>query len=386
MAEIGEGGISHGPMVPIFEGRDPLAADRALERLDAAGIPALRADQVPGAFLGPVPRGVILIVVPLGLLAQARSTLLQTDLPPLTTPEPAPRSPLDLTKTSVGSAPTAPDSAAGSVKMSVGSQRLEVRPTSRVPMPVRSSVSLDDDDEGPLEVPPFESMGVQTRLILALGACTVGALTQASLLVTGSFQRIVRYLALSWDGVAFHGNVVMAGFVHGSPVHFLGNLAFGLLLGTVLIGTHGLGATAAVWLAASMAGIAAEAALSPGVSVLGASAGIYGLVGLWLRGELQRARRSVLPRRAVIRAFGVIVLLAPGAMTPFTSSGSRVAVLAHLVGFAVGLLAGVIFPRWLSDSDRLASGRRGGIAFAVSVAVTMAGMVTAFLAVQGQTF
>ncbi|MEO1337485.1 MAG: rhomboid family intramembrane serine protease, partial [Myxococcota bacterium] len=244
---------------------------------------------------------------------------------------------------------------------------------------VRPTATVDTVE--PIEALPFEASSPQTRFTIALAGCAVGALLQASFLVQAGEAGLRRLLALSYDGIAFHGNVVTAGFIHGSTLHFLGNLGFGLLLGYVLVGTHGLGAASAVWLVASMAGIAAEAVLSPGAIVLGASAGLYGLIGLWLRGELQRARRAALPRRAIFRALGVIVLLAPGALTPVTSSGGRVAVLAHLVGFAVGLFAGSAFPRWFDESDFEQGARKNRLAFGFASLITAAGLLAAFLAV-----
>lgn len=372
MPEMKEGAFSHGPMVPVFRSEDPVVAQRALEALDAAGVPAIRADQVVGSLVGPVPPGVVVLIVPLGLLPQARQVIEQEKLHPVVSTKPArlpPGEPSSLsapTGASLGTTTSAPS----------------VRPTQIVPLrppPPRPPLAEAEQD-GPLETAPFIAMSGQSRITIALAACSIGAVLQAALVAQGGFEFVRRHLALSWDGHTFHGNAVTAGFVHGSAPHFLSNLVIGLLLGFVLLGTHGFGATAFVWLVASMLGIAAEAYLSPHAVVLGASAGIYGLVGLWLRGELRRASRAVLPRRARIKALGVIVLLAPGALTPFTSSGNRVAVLAHLVGFSVGLLAGSVFPRWLDEDDRSHSDGRNRWALGIAGAITISGMVMAFVA------
>ena len=370
MADLGEGAISRGPMVPVFEARDVDRAARAVAVLDRAGVPALMADGSMGLMLGRVPDGSSVIVVPLGLRPQARAALEQAGL-------------LAADRVNVLPPATSTSSGAGT-GFEIGSSvpSLDVRPTARPPFSVPPTAEPIDEDEGPLEAPPFESTSAQTRFTIALAACSVGALLQVYFLSEGGFELVRRWLALSWDGTQFFGNVITAGLVHGSTLHFLGNLGFGLILGSVLIGTHGLGATAAVWLSASVLGITAEAYLSPRAVVLGASAGIYGLVGLWLRGELQRAGKAVLPRRSRIRALGVILLLAPGALTPITSSGSRVAVLAHLVGFLVGVFAGGFFTRWLGEEDRNRGARRGQLSLIFSTIVTVAGIAAAFLAVE----
>ncbi len=369
--QMGEGAISSGPMVPVYQVRDPEKIRRALEVLDSAHVPALLADDVPGLLMAPVPAEVGVIVVPLRLLEAAKVALRREGL--LAASDPAPSA---SPAASVGLA-------AGSVGSSVG----ESRPASLRPVPFavrRPSVAdAPEDPDEPIETPLYEASPVQTRLIVALAGCAMGAVLQASLLVGGGgLSELRRFLALRWDGTTFAGNPITAGFVHNSTTHFFSNLAFGLVLGTVLLGTHGVGATALVWLCASVVGIVAEAYLSPNVFVLGASAGIYGLVGLWLRGELRRAGRAALPWRARIRAAGVILLLAPGALSPVSSSGSQVAVLAHLVGFGVGLMSGGLFPRWLDERDRERGERRGRWALGVSGVVTAIGMMAAFLAVQ----
>ena len=352
-------------MVPLLESRDATQTQLALDALDRAGVPALTSDWASGLLMAPVPEGVTVIVVPRQLVADAKSALEQSGLQTSSRPLPVPTSVIPLASSNVTAEPIAGLGASSHAAHVVSPVRPVIHP---------------DEEEGPLEAPPFEGASAQSRFVIALAGCTVGAVVQASLLAQGGFERVHR-LALSWDGERFGGNVVAAGFLHGGTAHFLGNLAIGLLLGFVLVGTHGLGATAAVWLAASMLGIAAEAFLSPGAHVLGASAGIYGLVGLWVHGEWARAARAVLPGRIRWRVVGFMMLLAPVAMSPVTSSGSRVAVIAHLVGFFVGLLAGVFFPRWWGPEDHVRHSRRGRWAFVTAAAICAAGLASAFLAV-----
>jgi membrane associated rhomboid family serine protease len=143
----------------------------------------------------------------------------------------------------------------------------------------------------------------------------------------------------------------------------------------VLLGTHHFGATALVWLLSSTTGLATEATLTPeAVLIAGASAGNYGLVGLWANGQLDRARRSLLPKREKMRTLGILLILLPGALTPISSTGSKVAVLAHLGGFLGGFLLGFVFKRRLIDRELPMIAQRSRIAFGVAAAIVVSTM------------
>ena len=60
---------------------------------------------------------------------------------------------------------------------------------------------------------------------------------------------------------------------------------------------------------------------------------------------------SLLPRRERLRTLGVLLLLIPGALTPVSSTGSNVAVLAHVIGFVAGFLMGSVFHRRLGQVE-----------------------------------
>lgn len=114
-------------------------------------------------------------------------------------------------------------------------------------------------------------------------------------------------------------------------------------------------------------------------AVLGASAGNYGLVGLWAKGQLERSHRAMLPRWDRLRTVGVILLLVPGALTPVTSNGSRVAVLAHAVGFVAGFLGGYVFHRRLGPVEDPSIGRRARWAAILAFAFTVSSFFVAFV-------
>ena len=138
-----------------------------------------------------------------------------------------------------------------------------------------------------------------------------------------------------------------------------------------------VGATAFVWLLSSMLGLATEAGLTPElVLIAGASAGNYGLLGLWSNGQFDRARRSLLPRREKIRTLGILLILMPGALTPISSTGTKVAVLAHLGGYLGGFLLGFLFKRRLISAELPEIERRSKWAHVATATIVAAGIGT----------
>ncbi len=230
----------------------------------------------------------------------------------------------------------------------------------------------EDDDTNPVEPPLPESGPLIPRLVVALSAVGFGI----------GVQRVVEAVHGAGGAAAAMGarglelaeiwRLVTAGFYHFSDMHLASNLAFGLLFGVVLLGTHGVGATMAAWLFASVIGIGTEVLASPaGVLVAGASAGNYGLVGLWAMGQRDRGKRAFLPRRERLKAWGIILVLAPGALTPVSQSGAKVAVIAHAAGFLAGVLAGMVFERRIAADDLPQIERRSSIAQWATLAVVM---------------
>jgi membrane associated rhomboid family serine protease len=135
-----------------------------------------------------------------------------------------------------------------------------------------------------------------------------------------------------------------------------------------------------VWLLSSVVGLATEASLATTAAmIVGASAGNYGLVGLWANGQLDRARHSLLPRRAVFQTIGLLLLLVPGALTPMTSTGTRVAVIAHAAGFGAGFLLGFLFKRRLLPEKFESIARRSRLALIIAASVMVAALTPAVL-------
>ena len=340
----GEGAISSGPMIPIHGASSEHDARAVVDLLESHQILAIVDHDVPGAYVPPTPY-TFSVLVPMSMVGAAQKVLQARQSP-----------------TNV-SAPA----------------RSASEPSVTAPPSVAYTMLDDEDDEddedfnGPLDVPLPEPTSLNARLSVALAAIAGGAATQRLLEVFWGENMLRGMLATRWDRLFEEPwRLVTAGFVHGGASHFISNALFGLLIGVVLFGTHRVGATAIVWLLSSIVGLGAEAALSQNAWIVGASAGNYGLVGLWAHGQLQRSRVALLPRRERLRTLGVLLLLVPGAMTPFSSTGTKIAIMAHAAGFVAGFALGYPWRRRLLERgfgriDRWS--RVGGVA---AIVITVA--------------
>ncbi len=237
----------------------------------------------------------------------------------------------------------------------------------------------EDEDDRPIELELPAPTSLERRLVPVLLAIAVCGIVQGLLGMRFGADRVVAQLAVHLPLGPESWRLVTGGLIHANPVHFFGNAALGLMLATVLFGTHLAGPTILVWLLSSGFGLGAEALLSDThVHVLGASAGNYGLVGLWARGQLGRAEVSLLSGRERMRTVGLLLLLVPMALTPITTSGAKVAVVAHLVGFLVAFFAGGVFRRRLLPENFDAVARRARVAWGLAV-LLIGGAVTSAL-------
>jgi membrane associated rhomboid family serine protease len=229
------------------------------------------------------------------------------------------------------------------------------------------------DDWVPPDPGPWTPRGILAALAIVLGA----GLERLIDLLRGP-EAGVRALGASGEHLAEWWRLVLAGFMHFSPAHHFSNAVLGFGMGVLIFGSHGIGAACLTWLLASVAGIGAElAASSPATLVAGASAANYGLVGLWAKGQLDRAEHTLLPRRERLRTLGLLLLLIPGAFTPVTESGARVAVLAHAVGFVTGFLGGYLFKRRVDPARDAALHHRSQIGLWTAAPVVVAALVAA---------
>lgn len=348
--DVGSGEVSLGNMIVIHEAADAEQARSVAKRLENAGIPALVQSETDGLPNIPTPRashpGAAFVAVP-SMLHDESARLLR------------------------------------SAKLGVIERRRPYRAASpRFVASWRARPSLADfsaesfGHSEPVAMPLPDSGPAMPRLFWAALAIAVGAVFQRIVAMTFTDEVAISMLAATSTHSEQLWRLVTAGFTHMGFAHHFGNASIGLLLGVVLFGTHRPGATAATWLASSIVGTAAQMATT-GALIAGASAGVYGLVGLWAFGQLERSRVSTLPRTERLKTLGILVLLVPGALTPITSSGAQVAVLAHVAGFAMGFMMGTIFHRRLTEDQFERIDRRSNIGLAVAACVTIAGFTFA---------
>lgn len=311
-----------GPFVPLAAAPDRRQADALVRLLEHRGVlawvdedhPTWRAD-------GSHPRWVL---VPSDLLSRGRKVLVEHSTAARSSPRGRSSDP--------ASSPSGGDARPNAQALPVQTRPRETPVSQPHPSPDPESPDPGSSDA--------TRLSGRVRAATVAGAVALGGLGQVA--VDGTWGAGT---AADWFGARFPLEGVgvyrfaTAGLIHASWGHALGNAVFGAVLGFVLLGSHGFGATAAVWVAATVFGTAVEAWASPGALVLGASAGNYGLVGLWAGTQLRRPA-DVLPHRKRLRVIGLLLLLVPGALTPFTASGARVAVWAHLVGFGLGAWIG----------------------------------------------
>lgn len=139
-------------------------------------------------------------------------------------------------------------------------------------------------------------------------------------------------------------------FLHGGFLHLFMNTAIFLALGAHLGRAVGQGATLLLFLGSAVAGAVGFGLLTSEaqqfVPMVGASGGIFGMLGAMKRWEWRHINRFELPKRrfwtTVIVFVAINVVLSLGA----GMGGGGVAWEAHLGGFVAGwLAAGALTPR-----------------------------------------
>ena len=139
-------------------------------------------------------------------------------------------------------------------------------------------------------------------------------------------------------------------FLHGGFLHLLMNTAIFLALGAHLGRAVGQGATLLLFFGSVLAGAITFGALTSEaqqfIPMVGASGGIFGMLGAMKRWEWRHIRRHHLPQRRFWTT--VIVFVALNVLLSLSANiaGGGVAWEAHLGGFIAGwLAAGALTPR-----------------------------------------
>lgn len=369
----GEGAVSTGPMVVVHETRTVVEARAVVELLEANQIPALVNLEIDGILFPwqEPPKGEnARVLVPSTMLPLARDVIHRATAAARLRPKRF----FGLLELRSGASMPAAERAPA-----VSTPRIIVEPKMLEPEPKSAIFEEDDEDTGPIDLELPEPIPLARRIMFAMLAIAFGTAFQRVLEHFLGVPATMARFAAQAPVLAEPWRLISASFLHMSPEHFLSNAVFGVGIGIVLFGTHEIGATALVWLLSSAVGLATEATLSPGAALIaGASAGNYGLVGLWAKGQLERSRASLLPRRERIRTIGILLLLVPGALTPVTSTGTKIAVLAHAAGFLAGSLMGFVFHRRLLPPGFARIGRRSRGALVATSVILLSGLA-AFL-------
>ncbi|MEC9465601.1 MAG: rhomboid family intramembrane serine protease [Myxococcota bacterium] len=209
--------------------------------------------------------------------------------------------------------------------------------------------------QGPLFLQPAFTGGFMLAALMIVFYWFAGG-SQSGTALQATGRMVPRLIA---DGDWWR--LVTAGFLHGDLAHISGNAGFLLVFGWAAAERVGAGMMLLSFVVTSACGMAWSALLEPGISSVGASAGVFGLLGLSAgdgvtKGYLEAAWK---PR---IRAFGAPVML-----LAFTAFDPESNVRAHVAGFVAGLLFGALLRR--RGAENPAAQFLAGAAFLVGVAL-----------------
>ncbi len=141
-----------------------------------------------------------------------------------------------------------------------------------------------------------------------------------------------------WQGEWWR--TVTAATLHADAGHALGNAGFFLVLGWAAAERFGPGLSVLVWLLTALAGFAASLMLSDTALTVGASGGLFGLLGAASGHAVRHRQDGELLRRGLLRSLGGAVLL-----LAFTAFSPQANIEAHVGGFVAGLGIGLVMPR-----------------------------------------
>lgn len=184
----------------------------------------------------------------------------------------------------------------------------------------------------------------------AVSLC-LAALTLAFFWVTGPsasqsvwFERgaFVTRLALAGDWWRF----ITAATLHADNSHAVGNAGFFIVLGWAAAERLGVGIAILAWLGTAAAGFVASVLFSDATVTVGASGGLFGLLGAAAAHAARHRHSSQSQSRDRLRIVGGAVML-----LAFTAFSPRANIAAHVGGFTTGLAVGAALP--IVSSHRL---------------------------------
>ena len=142
--------------------------------------------------------------------------------------------------------------------------------------------------------------------------------------------------ALVWPGILTHM------FAHNDEMHILGNMVSLFFMGRIIEWRYGSVRFAAIYFVSGLFAALLQAAFDPFAQLLGASGAIAGIMAVFLR-HYPNARlwlMGILPMPTWVLIPGWMVLNILGATV---SNNLGIAFLAHLGGFAAGMLMSLVF-------------------------------------------
>ena len=210
-------------------------------------------------------------------------------------------------------------------------------------------VLLEDLRRRELEPPPMKSGPLLLQPAFAAGMVLAGLMITFYWFAGGShsgstFQAMGRMVPrLIADGDWWR--LITAGLLHGDLAHLSGNALFLLVFGWAAAERVGSGTMLVTFVVTSALGMTWSAWLEPAISSVGASAGVFGLLGL-SAGDGVTKSYAVAAWKPRIRAFGAPVML-----LAFTAFDPESNVRAHVAGFAAGLVLGALLKRRGAESN-----------------------------------
>lgn len=163
--------------------------------------------------------------------------------------------------------------------------------------------------------------------------------------------------------------------LHASSVHLLGNLAFGTVFLLLLAQLTGAGVAALSMIVAGTVGNVLSALVqTPQHTSIGASTAIFASLGI-----IVALRQSTRQGQAVSKLRNWTPVGGGLALLAFLGfSGENTDILAHVMGFGAGLVAGFVLSRWPGGwpSDRRVQWMCAGTAGLMVVAAWVAAALT----------
>lgn len=133
--------------------------------------------------------------------------------------------------------------------------------------------------------------------------------------------------------------LVTAATLHADANHVLHNAAFLVLLGWAAAERVGVGAALFGWLATAVFGFLTSIAYDPHATSVGASGGLFGLLGIAAGHALRSGAGRELWLRHRMRVVG-----AAASVLALTAFGEHANIAAHLGGAGFGVLLGLLLP------------------------------------------